>query len=266
MASIDMLNQDHDYKVARIWEKTNGNMSKKFKAVLLHYSVEKEDIKIAKDEWSEHKVIETVDSFCICSHDIVIRYFYINRKNGNILRIGSECILKFMNEEASKDVKILKSQRRYEKNGNGSHRMCFECNRYSISVDEPEWKNTCKSCFKKVGASSKSIVLLKGRNCIVCLKSTISLDEPAWKTKCKECYNEETSSEEECRQCIICKEFNIKDTEPEWKNKCLKCYKRKDVSTDDCTLRKCTVCKLNKIKDTEPSWKTKCVTCFVKTK
>lgn len=274
MTSIDMLNKDHDYKVIRIWETVKGGMPEKFEAVLLHYSVEKKDIEIAKLEWSEYKTIESIDSFCICSQKIELRYYVINRHNKNILRIGSECIIKFLNEEVGKDIKMLKSHRRYEKHGDGSHRMCNECNRYSIGVDEPDWKKTCKSCFKKVGSSTKAIVLLKGRNCISCLKSTISPDEPAWKTKCSECYKKEKdfvesseeTDEEEFRQCSKCKKFNIKDTEPEWKKTCLNCYKKKDASDENCEYRKCSVCKLDKIKDTEPNWKKKCTSCFAKTK
>jgi hypothetical protein len=271
MFRIDMSDSDFDESILeRIWNKVKGGMKDKFIAVVLKYSEEKEDVEVAVDEWYSTKIVTGEESKCICSHDIEIKNYVKNRYNNNVLRIGSECINKFMGSEVKTDIKVMKSQLQYQKTGNGSHRMCSSCKRHSIPIEEEEWKTLCKTCLK-AGNTATSLVLANGRKCSVCLKPTIPAEAEEWRTKCKICYkkglsSESDSNEEELRDCVSCGLPKISSSEAEWKVKCGACYAKSKAVEDALPKRKCTSCGLLKINTTDPSWKKSCLSCFVKNK
>lgn len=231
--TIDMLSFNEDEKIISIWNKTKKKSKPELlKAVLFTYSEDKSDDNF--NEWSTYRVKTDEDddeeTFCCCSHTIHDLYFIKNKVNDNVLRVGSECIHKFLPLEAEKDATILRKQLHYQKSGSGKHRMCYSCHRNSIPITEPKWNNTCKKCQKSgLIAETKNIIQLNGRECSECHKVCIPDSEPSWKTQCQSCYkanhpNYPQNNEDTHRRCETCKKLCISKEEPFWKKKCVSCY------------------------------------------
>jgi len=211
--------------ISEIWEEASSGS--KFKDVLLEFSEDKQDFVLAVKEWVHLKIGEKNDEngYCICSKKITIEHYVKNKHNGNILKIGSECIDKFLTDDTKIDSKLLKAQLNYQKNGTGSHRMCSACNRHAIGIDEPKFITMCKTCFRSGAKVTTQVPLLNGRNCSICIRPVIPNTEPEWKTECSTCYkNKQEQTALSNRQCSICLQYKISITEPKWKNKCGKCY------------------------------------------
>lgn len=255
--TIDMQDPTEDSKVESIWcNILSGHMSSRFKAVLLYYS-ESDNIEDAINEWNLYKVSDAndVSSICICSHDIHHEYYVRHQTNGNILRIGSECINKFMGEDVRTDADILRKQLQYQKKGNGSKRICESCHHHKIPIDAPIWKVKCKSCFTtNPKTTTVPLIYVDGKTCSVCKRLTIHHDEPEWKTICKGCYNNGHRTAPmmptpmmsanmmpanmmpvnmmsrhmtQYRTCDTCHVSNIPVHDPHWKKQCLTCYRNK---------------------------------------
>lgn len=190
--TINMFTTADDYKVKEIWKNVKGDMPEKFKAVLLFYSEEHEDFEKAIDEWKDvtHSLNggKNDGNFCICSHDIFNNFYVENRYNKNKLRVGSDCIEKYFGEDVYEQCRNILKQHNYRNNGSGKYRMCAACYRHSIPIDTEEWKNLCKSCYKKGETQEAPLVLLEGRKCNMCNKITIKLEEPHWMKTCTFCY------------------------------------------------------------------------------
>lgn len=216
--------------IRRIWAEVGGSLQDKFIAVLLKYSNEKDDIAIAETEWCYLSVNRDEPSQCICSHEIEERHFIKNKYNSNVLRIGSECINRFLGDGVKQDTKLIKQQLAYEKNGNGSHRLCSSCKRHSIPISTEDWVKICKSCYKKRKITGENIVvteslpLLNGRNCTVCLRPTIPVGAEEFKTKCQQCWKKSLETKVEGRECQDCKQHNIPLSSEKYVVRCYKCY------------------------------------------
>jgi len=297
--TIDMQNSIYDSVVMELWEQFGvKSLPERFLLVLTTYSVSKL-LADAITEWSMYYVSDSqqVSSFCICSHTISSEYFVRNEHNGNILRIGSECINKFMNDETKQEADVLRRQLNYKKAGNDIHRMCANCHRHSIPKEEPIWKTVCKSCFKKGERSTDPLILADGRECSSCHKMLISKQEPDWKTTCHPCYknlqsmpiqskptyvsnikheldlNDHSKITDSNRQCSSCYMMNIAKEEPSWKTVCKSCYISKqstnsyshsDQQLNKSGYRECVNCYKKVISNDEPAWKTRCSGCYAR--
>lgn len=220
---IDMLNRNDDEMVKKLWKGTcTSNMPENFTNVLINFSENKNNY---IEEWElineESKL--GIGSFCICSHEIDNNYFYKNKSNNNILRIGSECMLKLCDELGNeKHKKILKAYKRLKKTN--VKRFCYICGKNNIMPDKPISDKICNPCIQKgyeyddIYESDFAKMCMK--KCEICRKIDI-LESPEIQ-KCRTCYIENTM-----RKCIKCNELKINKKEPSWKKKCLKCYKLK---------------------------------------
>jgi hypothetical protein len=228
MDRINMYDEEDDYKIQELYTKApSKKKAELFQFILLHFSDAKE-LEDAIEEWSIDSVSDSMmvrnsisgqsesSSFCICSQEISQRYF-VKNDNGNILRIGNECINKFMSDALKHQANIFKRQMQYEKSGTGLHRMCAVCHRHNIPSDKPSWMVTCKTCFKS-GHRATSAVHINNRPCSNCNQLLIPRDAPQWRTLCPSCYKNN------CRPCSKCFKKIIPNTEPSWKQVCNQCY------------------------------------------
>jgi hypothetical protein len=106
---------------------------------------------------------EGTDDKCLCTHDIVKKRHIINKISGLTAHVGSDCILRFDNEELIKKykeslktfcdvcqkayVKIdshYKSQKHID---NKSRRKCKGCT-HIFPKDTEHWKIYCVPCYK----------------------------------------------------------------------------------------------------------------------
>ena len=266
-----------DEKVKSLWtqlytEQKTTKMDKRLMYVVNHYSSpddiiypsEEERFKTCKDEWDVISV-EEKESFCICSKNPILHSFYIkNMINGNILRIGSECIRKFSNTKMDHDSAILLKQITYNpENSSTKRRFCPGCKKNNI-MPSSEFQ-ICKPCWKK-GKKPESVLYHDGRECESCGRLTIPSSAESWKKKCIDCFRKSqetpkttTSSKpiSSFRICEDCREPTIDPNDPSWKKICGPCYQHKMSS-----YRKCETCKKMVIKKDEPDWKKVCITCF----
>lgn len=209
-----------DSQIRDMWNQAGvKDNSSLFWSCLLHCSVEKSPEEAVK-EWKYYGQVD-VETFCVCSQVVTRNFYIVNNKTGMILRVCQSCINKFMPMSLQDEVSIIVKQLRYQKSGTGAHRMCGVCLRHSIPINEPSWKVTCKTCFKK-GSRCKEVISLDNRNCEVCLKPVIPPDTPIKITMCTPCFKRQQTLNN--RQCSKCYKFNIPETEPEWKKTCKVCY------------------------------------------
>lgn len=203
---------------------------RRFKAVLLHFSQEKEDLDKALQEWKsfghpeEHKEPE----HCICSQIIHNSFWVKHKKTYTFLRIGCDCIMKFWQNdlEMINSVKDLKRKQDYQKKYKKQsklplHRFCSGCKRHAIDINESEEKTLCHPCWKKQS--------LQKRSCIECGDACINMNEPEWKKLCYSCWMKKQSSQN--RSCEDCGHISINIKEPEWKKLCFSCWKKKTNPT-----------------------------------
>jgi hypothetical protein len=300
---IDMSDRNFEESIlSDIWKTVKGGCPSKLEAVLFKYSEESKSFDLAIGEWHMLGVVTADFSWCICSHKIQDKYFIKNTINGNILRIGSECIHKFLSDDIKEEARDLRTQLKYQQKGNSSHRMCSSCKRHSIPIDEESWKTICRTCFKKGVREVESLALVEGRICIICNRPTIPLDEPEWKTKCRSCYKtvsteeefssqgkgfsstrkdfsrqgkefstvkkkdflEESSTTKEIAQSLAKQKGLSQPSKGTFAKKEFTAPKVKPVSSEGC--RKCSLCGEFNISQDEPTWKVKCLTCYLKSK
>ena len=100
---IDMRDERNDLVIKKIWRRQVDirSMPPRLKYIVKYYSRNHDSFLEAREEWEirdEDPTNEILTS-CVCSQGNLYRYFYIRNKcNGNYLRIGSTCVMKFMGE------------------------------------------------------------------------------------------------------------------------------------------------------------------------
>jgi hypothetical protein len=204
MATVDMLKNSDDENAylkilwlnKNLWSSENNfDMPDNFIKVIAEYS---EDKVKGISEWDPVFIasdIDIIDGFCICSHPIVNAFFYRNRINGNVLRIGNECIKKFGTDKQVKAVNEVNRRKNVEtrrKSGEPLRRFCQGCRRHNIMPDKPDFHTLCQKCWRD-GKREEDIVTNECdkaffRKCQGCSKLNIKLSEPEWKKVCLSCY------------------------------------------------------------------------------
>ena len=98
-------------------------------------------------------------------------------------------------------------------------RPCRVCEKHTIPVSEPEWKDVCGSCFKHAAM----------KPCSACNKYVIRSTDPKWKSICQDCY----SAKNWKRTCDMCNDRPIRDDLPAYVTKCSVCYLKAKKETHD---------------------------------
>jgi hypothetical protein len=74
-------------------------------------------------------------------------------------------------------------------------RPCGQCKQYVIRSTDPEWRQTCRECFKSKNWK---------RTCDECGDRPIKDDLPAYVTKCSACYLlTKRKTHDECTLCVV---------------------------------------------------------------
>ena len=107
--TIDMRKRSHNLFIQNLGQRYYDQGLDKgeiFEKIILQYSI-KQDFNEAVTEWSWFHVFRNdKETFCACSHKkIVIQFLIWNRFNGNILRVGSECISPFIDSTTLGKIK-----------------------------------------------------------------------------------------------------------------------------------------------------------------
>jgi hypothetical protein len=228
-------NKDADATIKHIWDilklKTGmTGMPERFKTIITKYSTNKDMMfPLTTDEWVFDGIDESDEtSICICSHIIHTKYYIRSKLNGNILRIGDTCVYKCFSSDHPiiTQFKAVNNQSNYSVNGTGNNRICNSCGKHKISIESPEWKTVCRSCFKNGSKNTRNVIIPNGKVCSVCKKRV--LENTDWRDKCAPCYKQtigkSMNSNKVMVKCIHCN-FNMVG-EPEWKRSCLKCFIR----------------------------------------
>lgn len=201
--------------------------------------------KLGEDTMSElETTISISKSTCCCSQYIEKEYFYMNRLNDNILRIGSSCIEKF-----AKDTTMFDDYERIRK----LHRKCQGCKKVVLCTEIGD--DLCNSCHSNPSKAEKKIcmaclclrVCTYGR-CKACFKGDahcigIGIEankkqcekcdgdfypSESWKKICLDCYNAEKTT----RNCDKCgDEFAASE---DWKKTCKNCFLSSSKLCQDC--------------------------------
>lgn len=266
-ARIDMRIEAEDYKVQNVWDAMDNSRDKssRFRAVIKYYSTlptvipeEEYDMLAAMKEWSlfsiapEEEEEENKDTTiqCICSQYINNPYYVRNKINGNILRIGSDCIQKFGSSELVMECQEAERQRLYNMRGSGRFRQCAACRKFRVGVKQPEWRKICNSCYKsgvRVQDDSKQVV--GGRECVDCHMAAIPPDKPAYVTRCIGCYRRWKSGELTSGQSSQYRWNSSRNTNPIPPNQ----------RAGD---RMCSECGVVTIYSDQPAYIRKCRSCF----
>lgn len=147
-------------------KKENQTFFEVLKRKILAESENKENFYEATKEWNIIDREEREKSKCICGKDILVCFRIKNRINGNIYYpIGSDCILRFKNEELVKQIK------EFEKVWCEDCK-CYIVNKYSIEIHEQSLKHK----------SSKRKCIEEGCD------EKIRIDAPEYMIRCKKCY------------------------------------------------------------------------------
>ena len=181
------MEKDNMKRIRHIWSKYGGGMRKNFNVVMLYFSKERKEPKIAINEW-ESKCFSSDDVQCICCHVIWNTCFIINIHNGNILRTGNVCIEKLINPNSIFAKKIKDIKRQIE-DKDLVHRRCSKCEHANIDRDEVN-KVTCKGCLELTRRDCKieeAIEQQNGRKCTTCEENTIHPEEDVDVTECSWC-------------------------------------------------------------------------------
>lgn len=289
---IDQHGCEDDHHIKHIWKsmkstETSNGKPAKFACVLLYYSNSKK-INKAINEWNEVRLMtepsDECNYKCICSQDIEDFYYVVNSVNGNILRIGSSCIMKFGCEKLKEEVDILQRKKKYEKTGKGDKRMCESCHKFRININKPSHIKLCRNCYNEKNEDKKKRQSLP-REDTQNRKSIPREDIQSRKSIPRENLQSRRSLPREdiqsrksvgretlVKQCHICK-CELKES---WMKYCNKCYtqlpkckgcynKIGDQSMTHCnkyheSLPKCKGCS-NKV---EEKWMTYCTKCYGK--
>lgn len=269
---IDMYNDalNSDPKVVQIWkDKDVTKKNERFRAVLKEYS-ETENF---SSEWIMYIIQEgdnkdVCDTFCICSQLIQNLHFIKNKLNGSILRIGSECINKFLPELKGE----LKSQQSQTKNKDSDKRQCGVCLKFRISKLKPENVTTCKKCYDEgLRAKRDSIIFyVNGKNCKKCGKCNLRYEDT--REYCFDCSNRISGLLKDCENCG--KEFDIKAGE-DWRKICITCYRNgvvvkntkpiyqgNNAKSVGKVVKVCESCRNNFDSDPGQNWRKKCFPCY----
>lgn len=187
MLSIDESYPEDEIKSLWIHPGASKYMQENFNTVLLHHS-ESKDPKIAIVEWSFYA--NTTDGegrTCICSHVIHDMFYIINSVNGNILRVGNDCINKlYKSSDLDLDIKEFIKRKRYT----GDRLWCRGCHRHNI-MPEKNWVSVCTPCWKAgIEPEFSSADKYFYRQCKSCKDYCLPLDSPDYKTMCTPCYKE----------------------------------------------------------------------------
>lgn len=107
--TIDMRKRSHNLFIQNLGQRYYDQGLDKgeiFEKIILQYSI-KQNFNEAVTEWSWFHVFRNdKETFCACSHKkIVIQFLIWNRFNGNILRVGSECISPFIDSTTLGKIK-----------------------------------------------------------------------------------------------------------------------------------------------------------------
>lgn len=169
---------------------------------------------------------------CICSQYIQNIFYYRNKINGNILRIGCVCILKFARGTAmQEDYNIIKKL----------FRSCLRCNKTTLCTEIRN--NLCLDCCPSIRDK---------RVCMSCLrlrKSKYNLCKKCWK---EGNYKILVIPEQQVKSCSKCnKSFYVRE---DWMKICRSCWEQKNIS------KTCDKCHTSFYTDLE--WKTTCGSCY----
>lgn len=191
---INMLTSQSMDRLEELW----GLYGTSPEAIVRHFSDDASSYEAAIEEWNLHR-FQQVDSTtplrCICSQPISLLFFVINTRNGNILRLGPECVAKSSaqpgpaQQRLLSDVRLLLKQRGYT----GDRRMCRACHNFTIGSKDPAWKVRCLSCFKEERPEG-SIPLLEGLPCAGCRRPCLDPVADKKKSYCLECYRLQPSA------------------------------------------------------------------------
>jgi hypothetical protein len=160
--NIDMCRHEDD-KIHKLWyilEKEGYRCDKptRFLFVLLYFSNNTENEDLACHEWkidfyNSGKIIND-STFCICSHIIHELHYIKNKLNGNVLRIGRDCIDKIKNDELKigfdKYIREFDyNKKKTKQNKTGKYRQCECCRKYRININKNINITKCKTCNEK---------------------------------------------------------------------------------------------------------------------
>lgn len=180
---------------------------------------------------------------CICGHDVAFPIYLTNSVNNNIVKIGLDCMMKFlphMQEVARLTLINLTSVNQFK--------MCGSCFCFKIPPTE-QWKTLCADCY----SSNRRIVSLAYKiaffykDCVKC--GNLSVPGNRSVPVCEDCRTTETLHPTETsqleyvdtpqvnqlvvgndgpqmKQCTVCCQLNI-PPEESWKSMCKGCYMAK---------------------------------------
>lgn len=144
---------------------------------------------------------------CACCQYIEIECFIRNKVNGNVIRIGSDCVGKGLNEEVHTEIRKEKDFMKRIKQGIP---FCEKCTDAHLPVEEG------KEC-----PIPPIRVKIPKRLCMTCGIDFKEKEE--WKTKCKECYKKSLVNKQNVKLCSKCgTQFNSCES---WKKLCISCYR-----------------------------------------
>lgn len=190
--TINMLTAPESMaRVRELWNLYNVTSKRqRYLAILRHFSDDGSSYAAAISEWNLHhfqKVDETARVECICSETIQLLFFLINTRNGNILRVSSDCITKSpepgLGERLIRDTQLILKQHTYK----GDRRLCQACHNFTIGAKDPDWKTRCLSCYKEKRPLS-SIPLLGGLPCATCQRPCLDPQATKKLKYCIDCY------------------------------------------------------------------------------
>lgn len=281
-ANINMIAfpEESQVWVEKLWEEFGvADKPQRFEAILCFFSAPPCDYRLMKEnpqyeeflnyylnQWAVYRTktggdVDVLGSQCICSQKIQKLFFIKNLQNGNILRVGSDCINK--TESANALTNSFKKMVKLVKNCIGCNKpfpvteltgkCCQNCkdhqtSEFSVcmiclkSKASPGHKR-CNQCFEAGRSDWVQIqvidepiddYLAQARTCKNCPNPVFG---PAWKTVCGTCYaqgqQEKKPAGEANKNCEKCKQPFFADAD--WKKICPNCYKQ--------NMKECSRCK-----------------------
>lgn len=230
--SINMYDLRQDDIIVNLWKRLEEkykhlDMPHRYIYCLFKFSQSKGDILTTIKEWEhfDDQGNARGESNCICSHPIKILIYIRNKYNHNILRVGSDCIIKTPgNDELVESVRIYILQHQYQQQRIQTHRFCAGCLKHSISGNYKSTYTLCYNCnMNKI--QPKTFLYYDGRKCKNCHKPTIAPWAAKYITICTQCCNEAPALF--LRQCYDCGDYNIHQSAPPTYIRCLDCNMKK---------------------------------------
>lgn len=184
-------------RVKELWDLYKVSCKQqRYLAIVRHFSDDGSSYAAASQEWNLHhfeKADEAARVECICSQCIERLFFIINARNGNILRVGSECITKTAQqvlqhentnlERLISDTQLILKQQAYK----GDKRLCQACHNFTIAAKDPDWKTRCLSCYKEKRPLS-SVPVPGGLPCATCQRPCLDPQATKKLKYCIDCY------------------------------------------------------------------------------